>query len=216
MNVSWCLFCRVSPSRSPVPSLPAGMGEHDAAQAGRIPELGLFPSSLPCPASPPRLPVQGRQWPAGDCGCSPHCSPNASAQLNSSGLVGAPLAMVCGTGRSTLTARVTQRQPAGPTMAEVLLGVTALYLHRPSKGGGGVSAGPDTFRTFTPVSSLSLVPLGNADLLLISVQPHWHQATLHRKNLSHCIASNLPLIWFEFLFSPSTSCSSTTHHETVC
>lgn len=96
-----------------------------------------------------------------------------------------------GTGRPTLTARVTQRQPAGPTMTEVLLGVTALYLHRPSKGGGGVSAGPDTFRTFTPVSSLSLVPLGNADLLLISVQPHWHRATLHSKNLSHCIASNL-------------------------
>lgn len=114
--------------------------------------------------------------------------PTASAQLHPAGSsFGNALSPSMSHSASPLVRRV----------QEVLLGVTALYLHLPSKGGGGVSAGPDTFRTFVPVSSLSLAPLGNADLVLISViQPHWHWGALHSKNVSHCRARNLPLIWF--------------------
>lgn len=80
--------------------------------------------------------------------------------------VGAPLAGLC---------PAQAVPPVVPRTAELLLGVTALCLLLPPKAGGGVSAGPGGFRTLIPVSSLSLVPLGNADLLLISViQPHWH------------------------------------------
>lgn len=114
--------------------------------------------------------------------------PTASAQSN-------PAGSSFGNGLSPSTSP--SASPLVPQVQEVLLDVTALCLHLPSKGGGGVSAGPDTFRTFVPVSSLSLVPLGNADLLLISViQPHWHWGALHSKNLSHCRTRNLPLLWF--------------------
>lgn len=85
----------LSPSRSPAPPIPAGMGEQDhaALQGG-----GLSWASLPRPASPPAAPCEGRQGLAGAAQGLGLLSPLLSecfGPVKSIRARGAPLAMVC-------------------------------------------------------------------------------------------------------------------------
>lgn len=115
INISWCLFCHVSLSRSPAPRIAAGMGEQDdaALQGG-----GLSWASLPCPASPPTAPCEGRQGLAGTAerlGLLSLLLSECFSPVKSIWAVGAPLAMVCAAQVILPWQQdVTQCQPTGP------------------------------------------------------------------------------------------------------
>lgn len=213
INVSWCLFCHVSLSRSPASPIPTGVGEHDAAPQGGC--LGW--TSLPCPAAPPAAPCEDRQGPAGGAEGLWLFSPVLSKgfrPFKSTGQWELLWQWWVQHRPSCAESRMSpSTSPLAPWVAEVMLGVTALCLHLPSKGGG-----PETLRTFKPVSSLSLVPLGNTDF-----SSQWFSPTgigqLFTVRISHTaepaisLSFGLGFFWF-FLFSPSTSRSSAAHQET--